>query len=306
MQLVLAAAALAAAAPTEQHHDNHPQLGEVSFETSCQADAAARFTEGISWLHSFEYEQAARAFEAAAALDPHCGIAHWGMAMSYFHPLWAAPSTSELAKGRQALANARNLAGGSPRELAYVAALEAFYHDSDRQDHKARVHAYSAAMKQLHGQYPKDLDGAVFYALSLVAAGTMDADPGFTKEREAGAILNRVLELEPNHPGVAHYLIHSFDYPSLADLALPAARRYAGIAPASPHAQHMPSHIFVRLGLWDEAILSNKASEALRALLQKRRACPIHRASVSTRWTTWPTATCRPDRMPWPSRSLPI
>jgi hypothetical protein len=182
--------------------------------------------------------------------------------MSYYHPLWAAPTAAELESGRNAVAMGREAGAASERELAYLAALDTFYRDSDRLDHRTRVLAYSAAMEQLHRRYPQDQEAAVFYALSLIAVGTMDQDPAFSRENEAGAILNSVLAVTPNHPGVAHYLIHSFDYPALARLALPAARRYADIAPASPHAQHMPSHIFVRLGLWDEAIRSNLASEA--------------------------------------------
>jgi hypothetical protein len=263
MNLFLAASALALASTAQDSHDGHdPRLGNVSFETSCNADADASFQRGLGWLHSFEYEQAARTFAEAAEADPRCGIAHWGTAMSYYHPLWAPPTAAELEKGRNALAKAREAGAESERELAYVAALEPFYRNSDRLDHKTRALAYSAAMAQLHERYPEDREAAVFYALSLVAAGTMDKDASFAKEKEAGAILNQVLALEPDHPGVAHYLIHSFDYPALAELALPAARRYASIAPASPHAQHMPSHIFVRLGLWDEAIESNIASEA--------------------------------------------
>jgi len=275
MHLVLAAAALAStSAPAEPQHHHGPQLGEIKFETSCKSDAAARFREGLGWLHSFEYEQAARTFAAAAAADPNCGIAQWGVAMSYYHPLWAVPNPAELAQGREALALARNAVGTSARELAFIAALEAFYGDSERLDHKTRVLAYSAAMQQLSARYPDDREAAVFYALSLIAAGTMDADPGFAREREAGAVLNAVLALEPDHPGVSHYLIHSFDYPALADLALPAARRYAGIAPASPHAQHMPSHIFVRLGQWDESIASNLASEAAARDFAKLQGLP--------------------------------
>jgi hypothetical protein len=272
---VLAAAVLASASPAqEDHHDHGPQLGKVSFETSCSAAAAKLFAEGLGWLHSFEYEQAERAFSKAAASDASCGIAHWGVAMSYYHPLWAAPSASELAKGREALAKARSAEARSDRERAYVAALGAFYEDSDRLDHKTRALAYAASMRQLHEQYPQDREAAVIYALSLIAAGTMDTDPGFAKEKEAGSILNRILALEPDHPGVSHYLIHSFDYPPLAEMALPAARRYASIAPASPHAQHMPSHIFVRLGLWDEAIASNIASEAASRAFAKMQGLP--------------------------------
>lgn len=275
MNLLLAASALAlAAAPQGSHGTHNSQLGKVSFETSCSAEAHAQFQEGLGWLHSFEYEQAARTFAAAAAADASCGIAFWGVAMSYYHPLWAPPSATELEKGKSALRSARAAGARSEREKAYVEALENFYRDSDRVDHKDRALAYSAAMEQLRKRYPQDREAAIFYALSLIAAGTMDKDPSFAKEKEAGAILNSVLKLEPDHPGVSHYLIHSFDYPPLAELALPAARRYAGIAPASPHAQHMPSHIFVRLGLWDEAIRSNIASEAASRAFAKMQGLP--------------------------------
>ena len=275
MNLLLAVSVFAlVTADQDSHHSHGTQLGKVSFETSCNADANALFQRGLGWLHSFEYEQAARVFAETAAADPRCAIAHWGTAMSYYHPLWAPPAAAELEKGRSALAKARQTGAGNEREQAYVAALETFYRNFGQLDHKTRALAYSAAMGQQYKRYPQDREAAVFYALSLVAAGTMDKDPNFAKEKEAGAILNQVLALEPDHPGVAHYLIHSFDYPPLAKLALPAARRFAGIAPASPHAQHMPSHIFVRLGLWDEAIKSNLVSEAASRGLAKALGLP--------------------------------
>ncbi len=270
MKLILAVSGLAlATAAQDSHHGHDPQLGKVSFETSCNANANASFQRGIGWLHSFEYEQAARTFAQASSSDPHCGIAQWGVAMTYYHPLWAPPNAVELESGRVALAKARKAGAASEREQAFIAALETFYNDSQALDHKARALAYTEAMRKLHERYPHDMESAVFYALSLIAAGTMDKDHAFTKEKTAGAILNEVLAIEPDHPGVAHYLIHGFDYPPLADLALPAARHYAAIAPASPHAQHMPSHIFVRLGLWDEAIKSNLASESASRALAK-------------------------------------
>jgi len=270
MHLAVSLLALASAASDPPHnHDHALQLGHVSFATSCSAEANALFQRGLAWLHSFEYEQAAQVFTLVATADPSCAIAHWGVAASYYHPLWASPSVAELKNGSAALTNAKTTGAKSQRERDYVAALDAFYQESDKLDHKTRALAYSVALERLHLRYPEDRDAAVFYALSLVAAGTMDKDPEFTKEKAAAAILNRVLAQEPNHPGVAHYLIHAFDYPSLAELALPAARRYADIAPASPHAQHMPSHIFVRLGLWDEAIKSNLASEASARRLAK-------------------------------------
>jgi tetratricopeptide (TPR) repeat protein len=259
--LTVSAAALAAASP-EHAHDHSPQLGKLSFETTCSPAAQAQFETGLRWLHSFEYQESERSFAKAAEADPACAIAHWGVAMSNYHPLWAAPTPAEREKGVSAIAKAKAAGGKSERERDYVAALETFYRESDRVDHKTRALAYSEAMGQLHKRYPDDREAAVFYALSLVAAGTMDSDPAYAREKRAAAILNEVLAANPDHPGVAHYLIHSFDYPPLAELALPAARRYATIAPDSAHAQHMPSHIFTRLGLWDEAIKSNLAAKA--------------------------------------------
>jgi hypothetical protein len=263
MNLLFAASVLALANPVhEPGHDHGPQLGKLSFETTCSAKAEALVQRGLGWLHSFEYADAATSFSEAASADPSCGIANWGVAMSYYHPLWAAPTAAELEKGGAAVAKAKSAGTKSQRERDYISAMETFYRDFDKTDHKARALAYSAAMERLHDRYPQDREAAVFFALSLIAAGTMDKDPEFSKEKRAGAILNAVLAQEPDHPGVAHYLIHSFDYPQLASLALPAAKRYANIAPASAHAQHMPSHIFIRLGLWDEAIASNRKSES--------------------------------------------
>ncbi len=263
MNMLLTASALALAALDPEHsHEHSPQLGKLSFETTCSQAAQVAFERGLGWLHSFEYRRAEQSFSEAAATDPGCGIADWGVAMSYYHPLWDGPTPAELEKGKNAIGKAKAAGARSRREQDYIAALDIFYRDSERRDLKTRAFAYSDAMGRLHDRYPNDDEAAVFYALSLIAAGTMDGDPAFPKQRRAGAILNAVLAKNPDHPGVAHYLIHSFDYPSLAELALPAARRYANIAPDSAHAQHMPSHIFTRLGLWDEAINSNRAAEA--------------------------------------------
>jgi tetratricopeptide (TPR) repeat protein len=271
---LLTAPLLALASLAQDHSHGHgPQLGDVSFKTTCNSVANARFTEGLGWLHSFEYERAEANFTRAAAADPSCTIARWGVAMSYYHPLWAPPTAAELEKGRAAIAEATS-AATSQRERDYLAAISAFYRDSDKLDHKTRVLFYNAAMTELHTRYPNDNEAAVFYALSLIAAGTMESDPQFAKEKEAGAILNRVLALNPNHPGVAHYLIHSFDYPPLAQLALTAAKRYSSIAPASAHAQHMPSHIFTRLGLWEDAIKSDLRAEAAAQAYAKANAMP--------------------------------
>ena len=275
MNVLFVATALAAAVSSQvEEHKHSPQLGKLSFESSCSRPAHALLEQGLGWLHSFEYAEAERRFSEAASADPHCAIAHWGIAMSYYHPLWAAPTPDELEKGSAAIEKAKAAGARSPRERDYLSAIEAFYGDSDKLDHKQRVLGYAAAMEQLHRRYPNDLEAAVFYALSLIAAGLQDSDPEFTQEKKAGLILNAALMQEPDHPGVAHYLIHGFDYPQLAHFALPAAQRYANIAPDSAHAQHMPSHIFTRLGLWGDAIRSDLKSEAAARAYARSKGMP--------------------------------
>ena len=272
MNLLLFVTAFALADPGGHYdHGTGEKLGKVNFQTSCSPVAQAAFQRAVALLHSFEYIPAETAFNEAAAADPSCAIAHWGAAMSLYHPLWAPPSAKELERGREAVAKALAAPAKTERERDYVAAVAAFYRDSDKLDHKTRAMAYNAAMAGLYKRYPTDREAAVFYALSQAAAGTLDDDPTFAREKDAAAILDKVLKEEPEHPGVAHYLIHSFDYPPLADLAVPAAKRYASIAPDSPHAQHMPSHIFTRLGMWEDSIASNLRSEAAAQALMKRQ-----------------------------------
>lgn len=245
------------------------KLGKVNFQTSCSPEAHAIFTRGMTLLHSFEYPQAEAAFNEAAATDPKCSIAQWGVAMSLYHPLWAPPSKVELDRANAALLKAKASPVKTEREREYLDAVAVFYRDSGKLDHKTRALAYNAAMAVLQQRYPQDREAAILYALSQIAAGTLDNDPNFAREKDAAAILNAILKEEPDHPGVAHYLIHGFDYPPLAELAVPAARRYASIAPDSPHAQHMPSHIFTRLGMWEDSIQSNLRSEAASRALVK-------------------------------------
>jgi tetratricopeptide (TPR) repeat protein len=239
------------------HAERRPKIGRVDFPISCSAAARTRFNRAVAWLHSFEYEEAERSFTEVAAVDPRCGMAYWGVAMSNYHPIWAPPTPSELKKGRVAIERAKSVGARTERERDYIAAIETCFRDSDEFDHRTRTLAYEKAMERVHLRYPTDHEATIFYALTLIASGMMANDKSYAKEKKAAGLLNRVLSAEPDHPGVAHYLIHSYDYPPLARLALPAARRYAQIAPASAHARHMPSHIFTRLGLWREVIRSN-------------------------------------------------
>ncbi|HKO59609.1 MAG TPA: hypothetical protein VJV03_00485 [Pyrinomonadaceae bacterium] len=238
-------------------HEHSARLGRVNFPISCSRAAQQKFNRAVAWLHSFEYEEAEKAFAGVADTDPRCGMAYWGSAMSNYHPLWAPPLTAELQKGKAAAENAQRVGARTKREQDYIAAISLFYKDSEKLDHQARVLAYVDAMSGLHNRYPADREAGVFYSLALIAKGALLTDKTYANEKKAARILNAVLRSQPQHPGVAHYLIHSYDYPALAHLALPAARRYAKLAPASAHAQHMPSHIFTRMGLWHEAARSN-------------------------------------------------
>jgi tetratricopeptide (TPR) repeat protein len=274
---VVVACALAApvAARQDQHQHQHAapeKLGTVSFPTSCAPAVQAEFARAVALLHSFWYDEAEKAFRAVAAADPSCAMAHWGVAMSLYHPIWAPPSPEELARGRAAVEQARALGPKTEREAAYVAAVEAFFRDSGTKDHAARRAAYQKAMEALHAGHPGDDEAAIFYALALLDP-TPARDKTYANQYKAGEILNRVLPRHPKHPGVAHYLIHAFDYPKVAEMALAAARSYAKIAESSPHALHMPSHIFVRLGLWDDSIRSNTDS-AETARVHVRKAMP--------------------------------
>jgi len=243
-------------------HEPSEKLGRVNFTVSCKPQAQRQFNRAVAWLHSFEYEEAEKAFTEVTVTDPRCAMGYWGIAMSNYYPLWAPPTAAQLQKASIAVEKAKAVGARTQRERDYIAAIEVFYQGADKLDHKARTFAYSRAMEQLYQHNPTDREAGVFYALTLVATGMMSNDKSYAREKKAAQILNRVLALEPLHPGVTHYMIHSYDYPALAQLALPAARSYAKIAPSSAHAQHMPSHIFTRLGLWPDAIRSNLDAKA--------------------------------------------
>jgi hypothetical protein len=272
--LALATAGLQAGGAAQAQHDHnhvHPveQLGSVTFPNSCRSEAQGDFRRGLALLHSFGYEEARRSLLAAAATDPHCAIAQWGVAMSYYHPIWAPPTPDELAAGAEAAAKAAATPAGTERERAYVEAIGAFYRDAGKLEHKTRALAYEQAMAKLAARFPEDHEAAIFHALAILGNSPI-SDKSFAGQRRAAAILNGLLPLEPEHPGIAHYLIHSYDYPQLAELALDAARAYAKIAPDSPHALHMPSHIFTRLGMWDDSIGSNLDSARVARELAAR------------------------------------
>lgn len=237
------------------------KIGQAAFPISCKKTVQKSFDRGVNLLHSFWYQEAEQAFTSVIQTDPNCAMGYWGIAMSFYHPLWEAPNAADLKRGWTFSARAKKLGSKDARERDYLAALEAFYRDSDKVDHATRALAYEKAMAQLHQKHPDDREGAIFYALSLIGNAS-PTDKTYANQKKAAEILNPILAELPDHPGVIHYLIHATDSPALASEGLNAARAYAKIAPSVPHALHMPSHIFIRLGLWQEAIDSNRASDA--------------------------------------------
>jgi len=258
--LILVFATNAAAQEAQHQHPAPEKLGRVHFETSCKPEVAAAFDRGVALLHSFSFAAANKAFESVLASDPSCAIAHWGLAMTHWgNPFGGIKSGPLLERGR--LAAERGLATGSPtpRERAYIAAAGELYKNHQTIDHRTRTLGYERAMAQLHATYPGDREAAAFYALS-VNQTALPTDKTYANQLKAAGILEALFAADPEHPGMAHYIIHAFDHPPLADRALQAARRYATIAPSAPHALHMPSHTFTRVGSWQESIDTNIAS----------------------------------------------
>ena len=237
------------------------KVSEVDFPTSCGAAAQKKFNQAVWILHSFWYDEAVKAFTAVTEVEPSCAMGYWGVAMSYWYPLWYPPNAAALKAGSDAVEKALAAGPKTDREGDYIAAITTFYRDNDKVDHRTRAIAYEKAMEQLHLRYPDDREGGVFYALALVATAP-PTDKSHANQKKAAAILEKVRAELPDHPGVAHYLIHANDSAELAEDGLTAALCYAGIAPAVPHALHMPSHIFTRLGMWRQSIDANRASQA--------------------------------------------
>jgi tetratricopeptide (TPR) repeat protein len=249
------------AAAQSQPQSDESTVGEVNFAVSCSLPAQQKFNHAVAILHSFWYEEAESAFSDVIKTDPSCAMGYWGVAMSNWHPLWYPPTAAELSAGSKAVAAAEALQGRTDRERDYINAISVFYHDSETSDHHTRAVAYERAMETVHQRYPDDREAAIFYALALNATAS-PTDKTFSNQKKAAQILNEIFAEQPNHPGVAHYLIHSYDSAPLAALGLPAAICYSKIAPSVPHALHMPSHIFTRLGKWQESVNANRESLA--------------------------------------------
>lgn len=258
---------LATTTVADQDHRHHDEadaspdtLGTVTFPISCKPTVQHLFERAVAMLHSFWYEASIEAFQKVVAQDPKCSMGYWGIAMSEWRPLWYAPDATALEAGWAAIEKAKVAGAQSDRERGFITALEFFYRDGARVDNATRVAAYEKAMEQLHDRFPDDREVTAFYGLALIAAAS-PKDKTYAKQKKAAVLLQQVFDAQSDHPGASHYIIHAFDYPELAQLGLPAARNYSRIAPAAPHALHMPSHIFTRLGLWRDSIASNIASE---------------------------------------------
>ena len=259
----LAAAALLALPiqPSARADTGAKIVEEVDFVTSCSPDSQKALKHAVWTLHSFWYPEALKEFTAVTEAEPNCAIGYWGIAMSHWYPLWYPPTPASLKAGSEAVEKAMAAPTKTERERGYINAIAAFYRDNDKLDHRTRAVAYEKAMEQVYLKYPEDREAAVFYALALDTTA-LPTDKTYANQKKAAAILEKVRAELPNHPGVAHYLIHANDSPALAEDGLTAALCYAAIAPAVPHALHMPSHIFTRLGMWRQSIDANRAAEA--------------------------------------------
>ena len=260
-------------------------VGKVTFPITCAPDVQSDFARGVALLHSFFYEEARRVFTSIAERDPNCAMAQWGIAMTWWHPIWTPPNPEEMRAGKAAIEKAMSLKAGSDHERGFITALNTYYNTADGSSAapvgqschgpvgpRDRVIAYEKAMQQLRDKYPDDFEVQTFYAFAVLSTGyATPNDTTLSKQLEAAGILEKLWKQNANHPGVVHYLIHSYDYPQFAQRGLTAAQMYDDIAPWVPHALHMPSHIYTRLGMWDESITANQASaEASRAYAAMR------------------------------------
>ena len=252
--------------------DEAEKIGQVRFPISCSAAAQKPFERGVALLHSFWYLESAKAFAAVAQADPDCAMAYWGVAMSNWTQIWSPPPPAALKRGWDAVEKAKAASAKTPRERDFVSAAEVFFKDADKVDHRTRVLAYGKVMEQMAQRYPDDREVLAFYALSLQATADPH-DKTYASQKRSAEIAEKIFASQPDHPGAAHYMIHGYDYPPLAVQGLPAARRYAQFAPSVPHALHMPSHIYVLLGMWPETVQGN----ILAAAAEKDRGNPDDR-----------------------------
>ena len=257
--VIAAATGLSPIGPARGQDDTEKQFGTVHFATSCNETAQRRFDRAMRYQHSFWYQASKEIFDDVLKADPECGIAYWGIALSLLFNPHAPPPAPNLPLGLAAIQKGKAVGAKTQRERDYIDALAVFYTDYDKMPHGARVQAYLKAMEALAQKYPDDDEAQIFYAITLNVAASPN-DKTYSNQLKGAALLEPIFRRQPRHPGVAHYLIHLYDTPALAEKGLDAARRYAGIAPAAPHAQHMPSHIFTRVGAWNDSIASNTAS----------------------------------------------
>src|SRR5213080_1269528 len=283
--LIAGLTALDAETPVAPEPGDLRSAGTVDFKVSGAPEVRSEFICGVALLHSFFYEEARRVFTAVATKDPNCAMAQWGIAMTWWHPIWTPPTPNEMSAGKAAAEKAMAMKAGTDLERGFITALNAYYNSADRPTTgevgqschgpvgpRDRVMAYEKAMRALSERYPDDVETQTFYALAVLSVGYANpTDTTLSNQLKAARILEKLWKKNPNHPGVAHYLIHSYDYPALAERGLAAARSYGSIAPWVPHALHMPSHIFTRLGMWEESITANRSSaDASRAYAAMR------------------------------------
>lgn len=258
-----------------QHGSDQPdRMGTVHFDTSCSPRVRDEFNLAVATLHSFGYQKSEQLFADVLSKDPSCSMAEWGIAMSHYRQLWDPPTQDDLRIGLEAAQKGLSMGPKTQRERDYLTAIQSFYQNAGSESHGIRAKRYETAMELLHTRYPHDSEAAIFYALSLIANAS-PRDKTYANQKKATLILAPISLQQPQHPGIAHYIIHADDNPALAPLALDAAKQYSHIAPDSPHALHMPSHIFTRLGLWDDSITSNLASAA-SARRQKMAGDELH------------------------------
>ena len=264
VRTLLASALLSVFAVTSQAHDKSDQLGKVSFHASCTPKAHKQFETGLAMLHSYWFGEARKTFEAVLKDDPNCAMAYWGIALDYLgNSLSAPPQAKNAQLAWEALQKAQSIGAKTQRERDWIEALSTYYRDHDKVPVNVRLAAYTRATAALTEKYPDDYEAWVFYALNLQASAPKN-DVTYKQQRQSTQILETLLHKNPEHPGVVHFLIHGYDYPPLADKGIAAARRYAKLAPAAPHARHMPSHIYSMVGMWEDSIASNEHSLQVR------------------------------------------